>query len=108
VENALWHGLSRRQGEKEIKISLSLNADWLVCNITDNGIGRKKAEEWKSSSLAIYQSKGIDITGKRLIDYNEDSLVAPIEIFDLYDDKKNPEGTCVTVRIKRKFNSFSV
>ncbi|HTD40712.1 MAG TPA: hypothetical protein VK671_08835, partial [Mucilaginibacter sp.] len=108
VENALWHGLSRKEGEKEIKITVSLNTAWLVCDITDNGIGREKAEEWKNNSAAIHQSRGISITLKRLIDFNEDELVTPIEFFDLYDDKKDPAGTQVTVRIKRKFNSISV
>jgi ligand-binding sensor domain-containing protein len=108
VENALWHGLSRKEGDKEIKITISLNTDWLICDIADNGIGREKAEKWKSNSAAIHQSKGIDITRKRLIDFNEDGLVAPIEFLDLYDDKKNSAGTQVTVRIKRKFNSITV
>jgi LytS/YehU family sensor histidine kinase len=108
VENALWHGLSRKEGDKEIKITVSLNTDWLVCDITDNGIGREKAEQLKSNSTAIHQSKGIGITRKRLIDFNENGLVAPVEFFDLYDDKKNPAGTRVTVRIKRKFSSISV
>jgi ligand-binding sensor domain-containing protein len=108
VENALWHGLSRKAGEKEIKITVSLNDAWLICDITDNGIGRKKVEEYKENSTAVHQSRGIEITRKRLIDFNEDELVTPIEFFDLCDDKKNPLGTQVTVRIKRKFNSISI
>jgi ligand-binding sensor domain-containing protein len=108
VENALWHGLSRKEGEKEIKITVSLNEDWLICDITDNGIGRKKAGEFKNGSTFIHQSRGIEITRKRLIDFNEDELVTPIEFFDLHDDNANPAGTQVTVRIKRKFNSIPV
>jgi len=104
VENALWHGLSRKEGEKEIKIAVSVAGNWLVCDIADNGIGREKAQHWKNHSIAVHQSKGIDITRKRLKDYNDDDLVIPIEFFDLYDDKKNPAGTLVTVRVKRKFN----
>jgi LytS/YehU family sensor histidine kinase len=104
VENALWHGLSRKEGEKEISISVSLEGNWLICDITDNGIGREKAQQWKNHSIAIHQSRGIDITRKRLIDYNEDNLVIPVEFFDLYSDEKKPAGTRVTVRIKRKFN----
>ena len=108
VENALWHGLSRKEGEKEIKVTVNVKDDWLLCDITDNGIGRVKAQEWKSNSVAMHESKAIDITRKRLIDFNEDDLVSPIEFFDLYDDEKNPTGTCVTVRIKRKLNFPSV
>jgi ligand-binding sensor domain-containing protein len=107
VENALWHGLSNKEGEKEIKIRVSTMNEWLVCEITDNGIGRVKAAELKSNSGLLHQSKAIDITRKRLIDFNEDDLFSPIEFFDLYDDKKNSIGTSVTVRIKRKFSSAS-
>jgi ligand-binding sensor domain-containing protein len=102
VENALWHGLSRKQGKKEIEISVRVKDDWLLCDITDNGVGRTKAQEWKSNSALFHQSKGIEITRKRLTDFNEDDEVSPIEFFDLYDDKKNPCGTHVTVSIKRK------
>lgn len=105
VENALWHGLSRKEGEKEISITISLNSAWLVCDVTDNGIGRKKAGEYKNNSTDIHQSRGIEITRKRLIDFNEDETVAPIEFSDLYNDAGSPVGTKVTVRIKRKFNS---
>ena len=108
VENALWHGLSSKAGEKEIKITVSTTDDWLICEIADNGIGRVKAQEWKSQSVDIHLSKAIDITRKRLIDFNENDLVSPIEFFDLYDDNKNPSGTLVTVRIKRKSSLPSV
>jgi LytS/YehU family sensor histidine kinase len=111
IENALWHGLSHKQGEKEIQISLDSDDVWLFCDITDNGIGRAKAQELKTDTAKLYQSKGIDITYKRLLDFNEDAAVIPVEFFDLYDETKNPTGTRVTVRIKRKlttsFDSFN-
>ncbi|HEY5367687.1 MAG TPA: hypothetical protein VIJ75_01745 [Hanamia sp.] len=108
VENALWHGLNRKEGEKEIIISVSIKEDWLICNITDNGIGREKAMELKSLSLLSHQSKAIEITRKRLIDFNEDNSVSPIEFIDLYDSENNACGTHVTLRIKRKPSEPSV
>jgi ligand-binding sensor domain-containing protein len=108
VENSLWHGLSHKEGEKEIIITVSSSEEWLLCEISDNGIGREKAQEWKNNSAAIHKSKGIDITVKRLIDFNGDDQVIPVEFFDLYDDKKKVAGTLVIVRIKRKFNSLFV
>jgi hypothetical protein len=81
-------------------ISASVNRRGKAC--------REKANEWKSNSAAMHQSKGIDMTRKRLIDFNEDDSVAPIEFIDLYDDEKNLAGTQVIVRIKRKFNFISV
>ena len=102
VENALWHGLSRKVGKKEIKISVTTNENWLICNITDNGIGRKKAQEFKNNSNTLHGSKAIDITQKRLLDFNEDDLTCPIEFVDLYDTQNNASGTMVIVRIIRK------
>jgi len=102
VENALWHGLSRKAGIKEIIISFNIKDNWLICNITDNGIGRQKAMELKSLSLLSHQSKAIDITRKRLIDFNDTAIIPPIEFIDLHDSNNNPSGTQVIVRIRRK------
>ncbi|MES1219399.1 MAG: histidine kinase [Bacteroidota bacterium] len=33
VENALWHGLSRKQGEKKLRVSVSQEGDYLAFNI---------------------------------------------------------------------------
>lgn len=108
VENALWHGLSRKEGEKEIKISVSTNENWLICHITDNGIGRQKAQELKNDSIGLHQSKAIDITQKRLIDFNENDFTSPVEFVDLYDTENNPCGTMVILHIKRKSSEPSV
>jgi LytS/YehU family sensor histidine kinase len=108
VENALWHGLSRKEGEKEIKISVSAKGIWLICDITDNGIGRAKVQELKNNSIALHESKAIEITRKRLFDFNEDNLTSPIEFVDLYDSENNACGTRVTIRIKQKGSLSSV
>ncbi len=108
IENALWHGLSFKEGKKEVAISVSTNGEWLLCDITDNGIGREKAKEIKSQSAVLHQSKAIDITRKRLLDFNENDSISPVEFFDLYNDDKISSGTQVTIRIRRKINTSSV
>lgn len=90
VENSLWHGLSRKDGGKKITITVNAGNGWLICDIMDNGIGRAKAKELKRTSVAMHQPKAVGITNKRLIDFNEDNSVNPIEFADLYDDKNNP------------------
>ncbi|MEO8852658.1 MAG: two-component regulator propeller domain-containing protein [Ginsengibacter sp.] len=103
-ENALWHGLSSKEGRKEITIAVSIEDQWLICDIIDNGIGRAKALELKEKSPGIHLSKAIEITRKRLIDFNGDATLSPIEFKDIFDPENNPSGTKVTVRIKRKIN----
>lgn len=102
VENSLWHGLSQKRGEKQIKVSAALKDQWLLCTISDNGIGRKKSNELKAGFLNLHQSKAIDITRKRLQDFNEDDRLDPIVFYDLYDTRQNPTGTKVLLYIKRK------
>ncbi|MBP9104535.1 MAG: histidine kinase [Chitinophagaceae bacterium] len=69
VENAIWHGLLHKEGDKKLTIRFSGNAeDSLVCEIEDNGIGREQAAaigKNKMSSM-IHQSKGISIIKERL------------------------------------------
>jgi hypothetical protein len=113
IERAGNHGaplglLLLSEGEKKIEITVNVQDGWLICDIADNGIGREKAEELKNNSVAIHQSKGIGITRKRLIDFNGDGTIFPIEFFDLYDGNKNPTGTRVIIHIKRKLHSTSV
>jgi hypothetical protein len=81
---------------------VNIKDNWLICEITDNGIGRRKAQELKNDSITFHESKAIDITRKRLLDFNENNYISPIEFSDLYDSQNNPIGTQVMVFIKRK------
>ena len=39
VENAIWHGLMNKPGDRELFIRYKLREDRLICEIEDNGIG---------------------------------------------------------------------
>lgn len=98
IENALWHGLSEKKGERILQIKISQEANWLICSVEDNGIGRQVAMTKKI--LSVHQSKGIDITRQRLINFNKDPL-EPLVFTDLLDNSGNAAGTKVIVRISR-------
>ncbi len=100
VENALWHGLSRKQGLKKIILRVDEDNDWVICTITDNGIGREKARENYSSFPEGNLSKATSITRKRLIEFNKTGDPEPITILDLQEDGQ-PAGTKVIIRIKK-------
>jgi len=101
VENSLWHGLSKKEGEKKIHISIKANEDWLTCIIEDNGIGRANAQVAKTQTAQHYQSKATEITIKRLLDSNQDKSVMPVVFKDLTNDKGESTGTQVILHIKR-------
>lgn len=55
VENAIWHGLLKKSGEKHLTISFSVHETvYLKCVIDDNGVGRKQENKdvFEKRSLA--------------------------------------------------------
>ncbi|WP_445748652.1 sensor histidine kinase [Polaribacter sp.] len=67
VENAIWHGLSAKEGEKILKISICRNqSNALEVIIEDNGIGRKKAAQIKEQKILKRESIGLKLTDERL------------------------------------------
>ncbi len=104
VENALWHGLSRKQGEKRLNVTVDQNREYLIFTIEDNGIGRSRAAAFKKESASeLYASRGIEITIKRLIEFNR-SKEPPVIYNDLIDDGGEAAGTRVSIYIKKQFS----
>ncbi len=101
LENALWHGLSSKEGEKNIDLTVSRGKDGFI-NITiiDNGVGREASEKIKESKVLKRKSIGIDITKERLANFSRDYLNSfNVQIFDLYDAANRPIGTKVVLHI---------
>ena len=99
VENALWHGLSNKEGSKKINVSITQKENWISCEITDNGIGRTKAGELYKKFPEGNLSKAINITRQRLIDFNQPTATEPVTFIDLMDNDK-PSGTSVLILIR--------
>jgi LytS/YehU family sensor histidine kinase len=98
VENAIWHGLMHKDDPGFLLISIRTNNNILICEITDNGIGRKRAYEFKSKSVEIKKSMGIEITKKRLELLNGSFEPSSfIEIHDLLDKSGMALGTKVVL-----------
>ena len=68
VENAIWHGLMHKEGNRKLTIRFTEEKDMLACIIEDNGIGRKKAQELNSVSGhdKKHTGKGIAVSEERL------------------------------------------
>jgi ligand-binding sensor domain-containing protein len=99
VENALWHGLRRKEGEKKILLNISRNRNWFVCRIIDNGIGRKEASQSYESFPEGHLSKAVAIIRQRLSDFNKPYTDDPIQFIDLEENGK-PLGTEVIIKIR--------
>jgi LytS/YehU family sensor histidine kinase len=102
VENAIWHGLSNKEGEKKLRLQFEEKQGNLVCIIQDNGIGRERAAEIKSSKLGAgrFESKGTKLALQRVEILNRERAgSANIETIDLYDEAGNAAGTKVVVTL---------
>ncbi len=99
IENALKHGLLHKKGHKNLSVEFKLAQSVLICQITDNGVGRKKSEEIKARNSRTHQSFATEATDKRmdlLNSFNDKKY--GFEIIDLYDGDK-PLGTKVIISI---------
>ncbi|GAA3778820.1 hypothetical protein GCM10022271_08880 [Corallibacter vietnamensis] len=104
LENALWHGLSSKNGEKKISLQVSKNSNkYVTISITDNGIGRVASQKIKSQSKLQRKSVGLNITKARLDNFSKNlNAQYSIQIEDLYSDNNTPTGTKVIVKIPLK------
>ncbi|SMC37050.1 tetratricopeptide repeat-containing sensor histidine kinase [Cellulophaga tyrosinoxydans] len=101
LENAIWHGLSSKEGDKSIWIEVKKENDYFTAiSIYDNGIGRAAAEVIKENKVLKRKSIGIDITKERLANFSKDYENSfDFKMVDLFDDNNNPNGTKVTIHI---------
>jgi len=101
VENAIWHGLMHKKQGGNLKIDVSQPSENLLrVEITDNGIGRALAAEYKSKSVMRQKSFGMTMTSERIQMINQFYLVdTETKIIDLKDDSNNAVGTMVIIQI---------
>ena len=94
IENAIWHGIMKKDGEKLIKLNIDKIDNTVRCVIEDNGIGINKAKESKTHISSRKKFFGAVATENRIkILYNYEDV--HIDIIDISDDLKT--GTRVTI-----------
>ncbi|UTW64501.1 histidine kinase [bacterium SCSIO 12741] len=99
VENAIIHGISRKEGEGKIIIGFKEVGDYLECYVEDNGIGRQKAAQMRAQKEAGHKSAALIITQERIDLLKSNKNQDSISIEDLYDADGTSQGTRVTVRV---------
>lgn len=100
VENAIKHGFSNKNIKGVLTINIEANEESIIFTVTDNGVGRKKAQEIKQKSSAEHKSMGMNITQDRLKAIGElFHLNTKLEIIDLEDANKNALGTKVIIEV---------
>ncbi|NAY92824.1 sensor histidine kinase [Muricauda sp. JGD-17] len=100
IENAIWHGLRYKDEKGLLSIRVKqLTNDLLEISIEDNGIGRKKSAELKTSNQKKQKSKGMGNIKKRIQILN-DMYKNKIEV-SITDLNENQTGTKVSLKLKK-------
>jgi Histidine kinase len=101
VENAIWHGLMHKEDGGTVTVSAQQpRPDYLRVQITDDGVGRQKAAEYKSKSATKNKSLGMKLTADRIELINQlYQTQTHITVEDLTDADGQPTGTQVVVEI---------
>ena len=104
LENAIWHGLSIKKENRQLTIHVETEqSKFLKIEIVDNGIGRAKAAAIKKKKIHKRESVGIAITEERLKNFEQSMQYGyDLKFIDLYDDKNEPLGTKVVLKLPLK------
>lgn len=97
VENAIKHGLLHKTTNRKLSVSFFTKKEFIICEIVDNGIGRKASEEIQKKRH--YKSFSTNAINKRfdiLKEYYK--IEVGFEYEDLYENNQ-PSGTKVTIKI---------
>jgi len=97
IENAIWHGLLPRDGERRLTVAFEQNTvNTIKCTVDDNGIGRdsdkQRGDLLKKGSLAL------DFVRRRIELVRQASkITGSLDIIDKKDSNGNSLGTTAIV-----------
>jgi len=100
IENAIWHGLAPKKGDKKLILRVSNESPYIKIEIEDNGIGWKAAQtiSMKKRDILKKESMGIRITEERLAVFTQAlKNKYKINFIDLYNENNQPAGTKVVI-----------
>ena len=96
IENAIKHGLKPLQKKGRIDITIKAENRQMTISISDNGIGREKAQQSSQESTG----RGLNILNQILdLYFKLYKIKIRFDITDLYDSSDQPIGTSVDILI---------
>jgi sensor histidine kinase YesM len=99
IENALWHGLSSKEGERKLELYIQKEDGIITYHVKDNGIGRTKSAELKTIFRKQHKSKGMELLSKRFKLLNDEfGSNINAEVSDIIENG-NIGGTEVSIMV---------
>ena len=101
VENAVWHGLTDKVGERLVEVYFFRDVSGIRCTITDSGVGRGRIIDTRAQK-ATHRSLGMQLTDERLrLLSRRFGDLSSVLVEDLTDIDGSPKGTRVTLQLGR-------
>lgn len=94
VENAIRHGILKGPREGELRIHFYTENDFLICTITDNGLGIFESQ--KAKAKTDHQSMALTVTQERLESISGNDA---LDIKELKNADNSIAGTRITLKI---------
>ena len=103
IENAIKHGVMHSVQKGEISLWLRFEGEVLLCDVSDNGIGRENAARINANKAGNHQSSGVAITVDRLMLLHRENKSAYLyQVLEKDPLNKALPGTVVTFSIPFK------
>jgi len=104
IENSIRHGIKHLDNKKGfITILLKEEGKFIVCSVTDNGVGRRGSAKDGENPFSDNKSYGMDIVNRRLeamsVHEEKESM---LQIEDVDNPDGSAAGTKVTLRLPYK------
>ncbi|MGX1931114.1 histidine kinase [Flagellimonas sp. 2504JD4-2] len=99
VENAIIHGLlPKKDTDKKLSLSFKNENNHVLCEIEDNGVGRKAAGK-KQNGYKNKRARGMQVTLQRIKALTHTEHKSAIKIIDKVDGNQNALGTKISIEI---------
>lgn len=100
VENAIWHGLMPKEAPGKVEVFISIEGQYLLIKISDDGVGRAFSATKKGMEVTPHRSLGMNITSQRVgMMQHDKSIINSVVVNDLVDGEGLPIGTEVTIKL---------
>lgn len=105
LENATLHGLAP-EGVSRLRIAFKMSDQFLICSISDNGVGIDAARERKKTLPSKRPSKGLSLLQKKVDTLNQlHPIQLKLEVTDVTKQTQGREGTRAVISfIPEKIN----
>ncbi len=100
IENAIKHGLMHKQADRNLQLTFTKDNNYLIVNITDNGIGRKASDAINKRRNKNHKSFSSAANMQRINLLNSSAANKySLEILDNTNDVGTAIGTTVLINI---------